>query len=108
MFPITDFEWVDTKETIADYYARHTSTATNMQRFLCSKKFMVGLIVLFAALTAAGAYAVVANDDWMTRAICLGGGLLVGAMIGMSIFLKVLANPNTRKVCGVSETRLLT
>lgn len=31
MFPITDFEWVETKETIADYYARHSATATNMQ-----------------------------------------------------------------------------
>ena len=107
MFPISEFEWSDTGETIADYYARHTEAATDRQRFLCSKKFMVGLI-LFSAIVTAGAISVlVANNNMLARIICLFGGLMIGAMIGMAIFVSGFANPIKRKVCGVSDTRML-
>jgi len=107
MFPIAEFAWVDTAETLADYYARHTQNATPTQRFLCSKKFMVGVIAVCAIATAAGAYAIVANDNWLARVILVAGGLMIGAFIGMAIFLSGFANPITRKVCGVADTRML-
>jgi uncharacterized membrane protein YcjF (UPF0283 family) len=107
MFPIADFAWVDTGETLADYYARHTQNATPAQRFLCSKKFMVAVIALFAIATAAGAYSIVANDNWLARVICVAGGLMVGAIIGGAIFLSGIEKPITRKVCGVKDTRML-
>lgn len=108
MFPISEFEWVDTKESIADYYTRHTSNATDTQRFLCSKKFMVGLIAAFALLTTMGIHFLVADSSLLTRAICILGGLMIGAMIGMAVFVSGFADPIKRKVCGVADTRLLT
>lgn len=108
MFPISDFTWADTGETIADYYARHTQSASDLQRFLCSKKFMVGVIALFALGTATGFYLLVAGDDLFTRGIVVLGGLMIGAMVGMSAFLSVFANPIKKKVCGVADTRTLT
>jgi len=107
MFPITDFEWADTGETLADYYARHTKNATDRQRFLCSKKFMVALAALGAVLTAAGAYFLVRNDGLLIQVVCLFGGLAIGAILGATVFLKGFADPIKRKVCGVSDTRLL-
>jgi hypothetical protein len=108
MFPISEFEWVDTGEKISDYYARHTENATDLQRFLCSKKFMVGLIAACSLLTTVGIYLLVADDALLTRAICVLGGLMIGAIIGMAVFVSGFANPIKRKVCGVADTRTLT
>lgn len=108
MFPISEFEWSDTGETIADYYARHTKNATDRQRFLCSKKFMVGVIMLSALVTAGAISVLVADNNMLARVICLVGGLMIGAMMGMAIFVSGFANPIKRKVCGVSDTRVLT
>ena len=107
MFPIAEFEWVDTGETIQAYYDRHSQDATDLQRFLCSKKMLVGLSLLGGIVTAGAFYLLVADDDLFTRLIVVAGGLMIGALIGSAIFLNVLANPITRKVCGVSDTRLL-
>lgn len=107
MFPISEYEWSDTSETIADYYARHSQNATDRQRFLCSKKFMVGLILLSAIISAAALSMIVANNTAMVRVLGLLGGLLVGAIAGMAVFVSIYANPIKHKVCGVSDTRLL-
>jgi hypothetical protein len=107
MFPISDFQWSDTGETLADYYARHSQSATDAQRFLCSKKFMIALALLGAFPAAVGCYYLVRNDDLLTKAICLFTGLAIGAFIGGTVFLKAFADPIKRKVCGVSDTRLL-
>ena len=107
MFPISDFEWSDSGEKISDYYARHTQSATELQRFLCSKKVMVALILLSITLTDVGIYFLMAGGDKFVLAFCLVGGAMIGAIIGMSIFLSGLANPIKRKVCGVSDTRSL-
>lgn len=108
MFPIAEYQWDDTGENLADYYARHSKSATDLQRFLCSKKFMVALAGLGAVLTAAGFYYLVRNDNWLAKAVCLFTGVAVGGIIGGTVFLKAFANPITRKVCGVRDTRLLT
>jgi hypothetical protein len=107
MFPIAEFAWTDTGESIREYYARHTASATALQRRLCSKTCMVAVIGTGALLTALAGYALVANGNVLIRIICVAGGLMVGAMLGMAIFISGIANPIKRKVCGVSDTRLL-
>jgi hypothetical protein len=107
MFPIDEFAWADTGETISDYYARHTSRATPLQRFLCSKTFMVAVIATAAIAASAGCSLLVANKDLFTRILMATGGLMIGAFIGMAIFVSGFANPIKRRVCGVSDTRQL-
>lgn len=108
MFPISEFEWSDTGEKISDYYARYTENATDLQRFLCSKKFMVALIAVCIVLTEIGIYFLLADKEKTVLIFSLLGGLLVGAFIGMAAFVSGFADPIKRKVCGVSDTRSLT
>ncbi len=75
--------------------------------FYAPRDGMVAVIGIVAMVTASAFYALVANDDLLTRLICVAGGLMVGAKIGMAILVSLFANPITRKVCGVSDTRLL-
>lgn len=56
MSGISEYEWSDSGETIADYYARHSKNATSLQRFLTSKKFMILTILLIAVPAAVSAY----------------------------------------------------
>ena len=107
MFPIAEFAWADTGETLSDYYARHTKNATPAQRFLCSKTLMVAVIAVCAVGVATAVHVFVAPNDWLTRIIIVAGGLMIGAFIGMAIFVSGIANPITRKVCGVADTRML-
>ena len=107
MFGITEYEWCDSGETIADYYKRHSKNATPIQRFLTSKKFMVLTILLIALPASGGAYWLMANNNWLARVLGVAGGLVIGAFIGMMIFVEVFAKPITRKVCGVADTRTL-
>lgn len=107
MFPISDFEWSDTGENLSAYYARHSTNATDLQRFLCSKKFMVALIAICIIMTEIGIYFLLANGDTFVLIFCLVGGLMIGAIIGMSVFVSGFADPIKRKVCGVSDTRCL-
>ncbi len=108
MFPITDFAWSDTGETISDYYARHSRSATPLQRFLCSKKFMVAVIALSIVAMEIGIWFLLARGDKFVLAFCLVGGLVIGAIIGMAVFVSGFADPIKRTVCGVSDTRSLT
>ena len=66
------------------------------------------MIVVFALLSAVGFYALVADEEWQIRALLVFTGLVVGAVIGQNVFDRVIERPITRKVCGVSDTRLLT
>ncbi|MBL8817226.1 MAG: hypothetical protein JNL58_14460 [Planctomyces sp.] len=107
MFEITEYEWSDTGETIAEYYARHSKNATSRQRFLTSKKFMILVIAMMAAPAAIGASFLLANSSPLARVFGIIGGLVIGAFIGMVIFVELFDKPISRKVCGVSDTRLL-
>jgi hypothetical protein len=107
MFPISEFEWADTGETLSDYYARHTASATDRQRFLCSKKFMVAVIVVCILLIEIGIYFLMRDAGTGVLLFTMFGGVLIGGIIGMAVFLSGFANPITRKVCGVSDTRML-
>lgn len=107
MFGITEYEWSDTGETIAEYYARHSKTATSTQRFLTSKRFMILVIAMIAMPAAIGAYLLLADNIVLARVFAVIGGLIVGAFIGMMIFVELFDKPISRKVCGVSDTRML-
>jgi hypothetical protein len=107
MFPIAEFEWADTGETLSDYYARHSASATDRQRFLCSKKFMVAVVAVCILLTEIGIYFLMRNAQQSALLFTLFGGLLIGGIIGMSVFISGFADPIKRKVCGVSDTRAL-
>lgn len=107
MFGITEFEWIDTGETIADYYARHSKNATSTQRFLTSKKFMILVIALLGLSASVGGYLLLSDNNMLARIFGFIGGLAVGAFLGMMIFIELFDKPISRKVCGVKDTRLL-
>lgn len=106
-FPITDYEWSDTGEKISDYYARHGAKATNLQRFLCSKKFMIICAVTGLLIGAIGGYVLFRDQNVMAKVLMipfLGG---IGVFVACAIYLQI-GKPITKKVCGVSDTRVLT
>lgn len=107
MFAISEYEWSDTDESIADYYARHSKNATGTQRFLTSKKFMVSLIAFSGLSAAIGAFLLLSNSSVGVRAFGAIGGLMIGAFIGMMLFVEAFDKPITRNVCGVTDTRTL-
>ena len=104
---IAEYSWSDTGESIADYYARHSASATDLQRFLCSKKFMVTLWVVGFLLASVGAYFLLANARPGMRMIATPLAGIVGVLIASAIFLSGFADPIKRKVCGVKDTRVL-
>ena len=106
-FPVTEYQWSDTGETISDYYARHSARATGLERFLCSKKFMVFCAIVGLLLGAVGGYLLFRDQQlWLQIFMVpfVGG---VGVFIACSLFV-TLGKPITRRVCGVSDTRVLT
>ena len=106
-FPLSDYEWSDTSEKLTDYYARHSQRATDLQRFLCSKKFMVILWVVGFILAAIGAYFLFQDDKVWVRIVFVPLSGVIGVLIASGVFVSGFANPITRKVCGASDTRLL-
>lgn len=107
MFGINEYEWSDTAETIAEYYARHSKNATSTHRFLTSKRFMTLVISMIAMSAAIGAYRLLADSIVLARVFGVIGGLIVGGFVGMMIFVEQFDRPISRKVCGVADTRML-
>jgi hypothetical protein len=106
-FPVSDYQWSDTGEKISDYYARHSARATALERFLCSKRFMIICAVAGFILGAVGGYFLFRNQRlWLQIFMVpfVGG---VGTFIAAAIYL-MLGKPITKRVCGVSDTRILT
>ncbi len=104
---ITEYAWSDTGESLADYYTRHSAGATNLQRFLVSKKFMVFHWVLGFILASIGAWFLFANAQPGMRFLFTPLTGLIGVFIATACFVECFANPITRKVCGVKDTRVL-
>ena len=79
-FPISEYAWSDTGESIPDYYARHSANASSLQRFLCSKKCMIFLALTGFLLVAIVAFVLFASSAlwlrivlairWTFRCIC--------------------------------------
>jgi hypothetical protein len=106
-FPISDYQWSDTGEKISDYYARHSARATALERFLCSKKFMIVCAVTGLIVGTPAGYFLLRNQRLWLQIFMVPfiGGL--GVFGACAIYL-ALAKPIARRVCCVSDTRLLT
>jgi hypothetical protein len=106
-FPVSDYQWSDTGEKISDYYARHSAGATKRDRFLCSKKFMVICAAIGFVLGAAGGYFLFRDEELWLKIFMVPfvGG--VGVFIACALYLQI-GKPIVRRVCGVSDTRVLT
>lgn len=106
-FPVSDYQWSDTGEKISDYYSRHSADATQLQRFLCSKKFMLICALTGFILGGVGGYFLCRDQKlWLQILMVpfIGG---IGVFIACAIFI-TLGKSITRRVCGVSDTRVLT
>ena len=106
-FPITEYQWADTGEKISDYYVRHSAKATQLDRFLCSKKFMMICAIAGFILGAIGGYFLFRDQKLWLQIFMVPfvGGL--GVFGACAIYLAI-GKPITKRVCGVSDTRVLT
>jgi hypothetical protein len=106
-FPVTDYAWSDTGEKISDYYARHSARATALDRFLCSKRFMMICAATGFLLGAIGGYVLFRNQAVLIQVLMVPfiGGL--GVFAACALYL-ALGKPIVKRVCGVSDTRVLT
>lgn len=106
-FPLNEFAWVDTNEKITDYYARHSVKATKLERFLCSKVFL--LFSLVFGLVAGIVLAVVLFRKNGAGALFVTIPTLgvIGVVLFGSLNAFFLGKLISRRVTGVSDTRLL-
>lgn len=106
-FPISDYQWSDTGERISDYYSRHGARATRLERFLCSKCFMVFCAIAGFILGAIGGYLLFRDDGvWLQIfMVPFVGGL--GVFVACAMYVQ-LGKLISWRVCGVRDTRTLT
>ncbi len=106
-FPVSDYEWADTGEQITDYYARHAAKATSVERFLCSKKFLVASVVIGLLLGVfVGLYFF--RNAGLGQKIAMTALLgFIGVFIAAAVNVSVISTTIVRRVCGVSDTRVL-
>jgi hypothetical protein len=106
--PISDFEWFDTGEKISDYYARHSARVRKLERFLCSKAFLIVCGVTGFLPGAIGGYLRFRNNRLWMQVLMVPFTGFVGLIIVCSLNLLVLEKFIVKRVCGVSDSRLLT
>ncbi len=105
--PVAEFEWSDSREKITDYYARHSSRATPFQRLLCSRSIgIIGIIIGLVLGLVTGNFLFV-NQAQGTRILLTLFAGFVGIMICVMSQME-LRKLIARRVCGVSDSRLLT
>ncbi|MDB5338861.1 MAG: hypothetical protein JWN70_4480 [Planctomycetaceae bacterium] len=106
-FRVAEYEWSDTREKITDYYARHGSRATPFQRFVCSRSIgIIGMIIGLVLGLVTGNFLFL-NQAQGTRILLTLFAGFVGIMIcvmSQTELRKLIA----RRVCGVSDSRMLT
>lgn len=107
MFPIAEFAWADTNETLTDYYARHSAKATSLQRFLTSKKCMISLWIVGFLGGAVGAYFLFADNELWLKILMIPMTGVIGVIVASAFYVFALCGPISRSVCGVKDTRLL-
>jgi hypothetical protein len=105
-FPVSDFAWSDTGEKISDYYSRHSARASPSQRFLCSKKFMIVCAVAGLILGGVAGYFLFRSQALWLQVFMVPfvGGL--GVFGACAIYVE-LGKLIVKRVCGVSDTRVL-
>lgn len=107
-FPVAEYVWIDTNESLPDYYARHSAKATSLQRFLCSRKMMLILTGIGLAAGAVAGYLMFPNGTLGQKVLVIPLIAIVGMFLGAAIYVSAICEPITRKVCGVKDTRMLT
>lgn len=106
-FPVSEYVWADTGERIVDYYTRHSTKATALERFLCSKKFLILSVVLGLLVGASVGYVFVRNGGLGQKVVVPGVLGFVGVFIAAAINVSVISKVIVKRVCGVADTRTL-
>ena len=106
-FPVSEYEWADTGEKIVDYYSRHSTKATAVDRFLCSKTFLLVSVVLFALAGIAAGYFITRNGGWGQRLLVSGILAFIGVFAAAALNVSVISKAIVKRVCGVADTRTL-
>lgn len=106
-FPLSDYVWSDTGERITDYYARHGARATRVERFLCSRAFLVFCLVVGFVAGAILGFLLFRNDGWLLMLLMTAFTGVVGVIVLGSLKEFFLGKLIVRRVCGVRDTRLL-
>jgi len=106
-FPLSDFAWSDTGETITDYYSRHSARATKIERYLCSRTALVVSAVVGFLGGAIGGFILFRDDGWVRLLVMTVFVGVIGIIACASLKEFFLGKLIIRRVCGVSDTRLL-
>jgi hypothetical protein len=106
-FPLSEYEWVDSGEEITKYYARHSASASSVERFLCSKKFLVASAVVGFLLGAIGGFFLFRNNALWLKIFMTPFVGFIGVFIAAALNVSVIGKIIVRRVCGVKDTRIL-
>jgi hypothetical protein len=106
-FPMDEYAWSDTDEKITDYWERHGTRATRLERLLCSKTAMVLLVSTGLIAGAILGYFVFRQKQFGVKILMIPfmGGL--GAFAAAALFISVVTKFIVWRVCGVTDTRVL-
>jgi hypothetical protein len=106
-FPVAEYVWADTDERIVDYYARHSTKASKVDRFLCSKVFLIVSVLVGAIAGGVIGYLLTSNGGWGQRVLATGGLAFVGVFAAAALNVSVIGPLIVKRVCGVADTRTL-
>lgn len=106
-FPISDYEWSDTGETIQKYYERHGAKASRFERFLCSKPFLLASVAVGLIAGAIAGYLLFRNQGTGVKVFMAGFLGFVGVFAAAALNVSVITKMIAKRVCGVSDTRVL-
>ncbi|MGI8979310.1 MAG: hypothetical protein ACR2FY_08800 [Pirellulaceae bacterium] len=106
-FPVSEYVWADSGEKIVDYYSRHSAKATALDRFLCSKVFLIASVVVGGLVGLAVGYALMRNGAWGQRLLVCGVLAFLGVFAAAALNVSVISKVMVKRVCGVADTRTL-
>ncbi len=106
LFPISEFKWKDSDESIEAYYARHRVRVPAMTRLICSRPVSIAIVLIgFLAGIGLGVWI------WNSFGVCLGlvGGV-ISSLIGFVASMLIWDSIRSRLLSttfGVPDTRCL-
>jgi hypothetical protein len=106
-FPLADFEWSDSGERITDYCSRHSARATRVERFLSSRMFLTISLVFGFLVGAIGGFMLFRGKGGVLMAVMTIFVGVIGVILFGSLKEFFLGKLIVRRVCGVSDTRVL-
>lgn len=75
-FPVSEFQWEDSGESIAAYYERHRARVPALPRLLCSRQFSVAILLM-------GLLSGIALGVWSWSALGIVWGIAVGVVASL-------------------------